>query len=201
MPASPPRGIPCAPTLAALGQSTRLFKLLLRGETGGYRQEPSRSKSAARRTLIRSHQHGPVPGLARRALLHPYPSRKHRRYARIGFLMTDWCNGHPELRGFAKAEPQGALMLASNYEASQVSRSHATISGPAEEFASQDIACGPSSQFHLQHAGAQHASTVLLLVGFTARTKALMNLPSTCGARASTSTPFPDRNSLASSIA
>jgi hypothetical protein len=100
-----------------------------------------------------------------------------------------------------KGRAAGALMLASNYEASQVSRSHATISGPAEEFASQDIACGPSSQFHLQQAGAQHASTVLLLVGFTARTKALMNLPSTCGARASTSTPFPDRNSLASSIA
>jgi hypothetical protein len=94
----------------------------------------------------------------------------------------------------------GALMLASNYEALQVSRPHATTSGPAEECVSQDIAW-PSSQLHLQHAGAQHASTVLLLVGFTARTKALMNLPSTCGARASTSTPFPDRNSLASSIA
>jgi hypothetical protein len=37
--------------------------------------------------------------------------------------------------------------------------------------------------------------------GFTPRMNALMNLPSTWGARASTSTPFPARNSRASSTA
>ena len=36
--------------------------------------------------------------------------------------------------------------------------------------------------------------------GFTARTNALMNLPSTCGAIASTSTFWPERNSRASSM-
>ena len=35
--------------------------------------------------------------------------------------------------------------------------------------------------------------------GFTARTKALMNLPSMCAAISSTSTPLPLRNSRASS--
>ena len=48
----------------------------------------------------------------------------------------------------------------------------------------------------LQHVGPQQAFASL---GFTARTKALMNFPSTCGASASTSMPCPERNSRASS--
>src|ERR1043166_1214208 len=47
---------------------------------------------------------------------------------------------------------------------------------------------------HLQHAGPQQAACA----GFTARTNALMNLPSTDGAIASTSIPLPARNSRAS---
>ncbi|RBP05232.1 hypothetical protein DFR50_13522 [Roseiarcus fermentans] len=52
-----------------------------------------------------------------------------------------------------------------------------------------------------QQVGAQQAPTVSAVLGpgFFARTNALMNLPSTVGAMASTSTPLPDRNSRASS--
>jgi len=190
------------PTLAALGQSTRLFKLLLRGETGGYRQKPLAEQiGCAQNTYSLTSASWPrsragATGASSSVSITQTSKVRAHRLPDDG--LVQWASRAAWL---CKGRAAGALMLASNYEASQVSRSHATISGPAEEFASQDIACGPSSQLHLQHAGAQHASTVLLLVGFTARTKALMNLPSTCGARASTSTPFPDRNSLASSIA
>ena len=47
---------------------------------------------------------------------------------------------------------------------------------------------------HAQQPGAQQ------LAGFVARMKALMNLPSTCGAIASTSTPCPLRKVRASSM-
>src|SRR5689334_489769 len=53
----------------------------------------------------------------------------------------------------------------------------------------------PLSQ--LQQVGAQHD---WFPSGFTARTKALMNLPSTWGAIASTSMFCPERNSRASSM-
>jgi hypothetical protein len=54
----------------------------------------------------------------------------------------------------------------------------------------------------LQHAGAQQAASIgpLCAVGFLARIKALANLPSTCGAIASTSMPFAARKCRASSI-
>src|SRR5579862_1155146 len=47
---------------------------------------------------------------------------------------------------------------------------------------------------HAQHPGAQHDA------GFDARMNALMNLPSTCGAIASTSMPCPERKARASSM-
>ncbi len=50
-------------------------------------------------------------------------------------------------------------------------------------------------QTQLQQVGAQHA----FALGFTALANALKNLPSTCGARVSTSMFCPDRNSRASS--
>src|SRR5260370_15451650 len=51
-----------------------------------------------------------------------------------------------------------------------------------------------------QHVGAQHASAVFAAsLAFVARTNALINLPSTCGAIAFTSSPFSDKNSRASS--
>jgi hypothetical protein len=200
MPAPPPRGIPCAPTLAALGQSTRLFKLLLRGNgglsAGALVEQIGCAQNTYSLTSAWPRSRAGATGASSSVSITQTSKVRAHRLPDDG--LVQWASRAAWL---CKGRAAGALMLASNYEASQVSRSHATISGPAEEFASQDIACGPSSQFHLQHAGAQHASTVLLLVGFTARTKALMNLPSTCGARASTSTPFPDRNSLASSIA
>src|SRR5260370_4203383 len=56
----------------------------------------------------------------------------------------------------------------------------------------------PERHPQLQHAGAQQASVVFANFDFVARTKALMNLPSTCGGIASTSTPFSERNSRAS---
>jgi len=49
---------------------------------------------------------------------------------------------------------------------------------------------------HWQQVGPQHAA---VCCGFTARTKALMNFPSTWGAMASRSMFCPDRNSRASS--
>src|SRR5262249_45507961 len=54
-----------------------------------------------------------------------------------------------------------------------------------------------ASKFQRQQLGEQHVATAGALAGFIAPTNALMNLPSTCGASASTSMPFPDRNSLA----
>ena len=48
---------------------------------------------------------------------------------------------------------------------------------------------------YAQQLGAQHSRAA----GFRARMKALMNFPSTASAMASTSTPFPERNSRASS--
>src|SRR6266403_1545543 len=56
----------------------------------------------------------------------------------------------------------------------------------------------PDPGLQLQHDGAQQASIVLADFDFVARTKALMNFPSTCGASASTSRPFSERNSRAS---
>jgi len=55
---------------------------------------------------------------------------------------------------------------------------------------------------HPQQAGPQHAGpprSCACPPGLVARTNALMNLPSTCGASASTSMPLPVRNSRASS--
>ena len=53
---------------------------------------------------------------------------------------------------------------------------------------------------HWQHSGPQHVLAAGAASGLRARTKALANLPSTCGARRSTSIPASVRNARASSI-
>jgi hypothetical protein len=56
-----------------------------------------------------------------------------------------------------------------------------------------------AGQRHEQQPGAQHAGA-LVPPGFTARMNALRNLPSTSGAMASTSMPWPPRKVRASSM-
>src|SRR5262249_34697824 len=80
---------------------------------------------------------------------------------------------------------------------------HSTPSSCSRLQSSGRIIRTRSGQVHSQHFGPQHFCAVAFsaaVAGFTARINALINLPSTWAASASTSSPLPLRNSRASSI-
>ena len=100
--------------LAALGQSTRLeiFKLLMRREPEGLSAGALAEQIGCQQNTLSAH----LSILARSGLVRGtrdgrfiiYHANVEGMRALLGFLVMDCCDGHPELCGFAKAEPQAS---------------------------------------------------------------------------------------------
>ena len=100
--------------LAALGQSTRLdiFRLLIRREPEGLSAGAIAEQIGCQQNTLSSHlsilaRSGLVRG-ARDGRFIIYHANVEGMRALLGFLVMDCCDGHPELCGFANAEPQHA---------------------------------------------------------------------------------------------
>ena len=96
--------------LAALGQSTRLeiFRLLMRREPHGLSAGLIAEQLGCQQNTLSAHlsilaRSGLVRG-ARDGRFIIYHANVEGMRALLGFLVTDCCDGHPELCGFAKAE-------------------------------------------------------------------------------------------------
>jgi ArsR family transcriptional regulator, arsenate/arsenite/antimonite-responsive transcriptional repressor len=96
--------------LAALGQSTRLdiFRLLIRREPEGLSAGAIAEQIGCPQNTLSSHlsilaRSGLVRG-ARDGRFIIYHANVEGMRALLGFLVTDCCDGHPELCGFADVE-------------------------------------------------------------------------------------------------
>ena len=104
--------------LAALGQATRLeiFRLLMRHEPKGLPAGAIAQQVGCQQNTLSAHlsilaRSGLVRG-ARDGRFIIYHANIEGMRALLGFLVTDCCDGHPELCGFTNSEPQGSSCCA-----------------------------------------------------------------------------------------